>query len=140
MNGRGAPDLRLQRSSTGECQSQHGNRLPDPVDLFSEKRGISPAADLKRPIFGFQTAAMALKEDSVSIDDPKLWLPKTRAVILGHRRGTASPPQLIAGCDHTVMIPMAHGVDSLNGGSQRGGILGAGEISQDLTVFTSLYE
>ena len=39
-NGRGAPDLRLQRSPLPESrQSQHGNRLPDPVDLFSEKRG-----------------------------------------------------------------------------------------------------
>lgn len=39
-NGRGAPDLWLQRSPLPEsCQSQHGNRLPDPVDLFSEKRG-----------------------------------------------------------------------------------------------------
>ena len=39
-NGRGTPDLRLQRSPLPEsCQSQHGNCLPDPVDLFSEKRG-----------------------------------------------------------------------------------------------------
>ena len=39
-NGRGAPDLRLQRSPLPEsCQSQYGNCLPDPVDLFSEKRG-----------------------------------------------------------------------------------------------------
>lgn len=39
-NGRGAPDLRLQRSPLPESrQSQHGNCLPDSVDLFSEKRG-----------------------------------------------------------------------------------------------------
>ena len=56
---------------------------------------------------------MALKEDSVSIDDPKLLAAEKLAVILGTEGdGLASAP--IAGCDHTVMIPMAHGVDSLN--------------------------
>lgn len=62
---------------------------------------------------GFQTAAMALKEDSVSIDDPKLLAAEKLAVILG-TEGDGLASATIAGCDHTVMIPMAHGVDSLN--------------------------
>ena len=62
---------------------------------------------------GFQTAAMALKEDSVSIDDPKLLGAEKLAVILG-TEGDGLASATIAGCDHTVMIPMAHGVDSLN--------------------------
>ena len=62
---------------------------------------------------GFQTAAMALKEDSVSIDDPKLLAAEKLAVILG-TEGDGLASATIGGCDHTVMIPMAHGVDSLN--------------------------
>lgn len=62
---------------------------------------------------GFQTAAMALKEDSVSIDDPKLLAAEKLAVILG-TEGDGLASATIDGCDHTVMIPMAHGVDSLN--------------------------
>ena len=56
---------------------------------------------------------MALKEDSVSIDDPKLLAAEKLAVILG-TEGDGLASATIAGCDHTVMIPMAHGVDSLN--------------------------
>lgn len=62
---------------------------------------------------GFQTAAMALKEDSVSIDDPKLLDAEKLAVILG-TEGDGLASATIDGCNHTVMIPMAHGVDSLN--------------------------
>ena len=54
-----------------------------------------------------------LKEDSVSIDDPKLLAAEKLAVILG-TEGDGLASATIAGCDHTVMIPMAHGVDSLN--------------------------
>ena len=62
---------------------------------------------------GFKTAAMALKEDSVSIDDPKLLAEEKLAVILG-TEGDGLASATIDGCDYTVMIPMAHGVDSLN--------------------------
>ena len=62
---------------------------------------------------GFKTAAMALKEDSASIDDPELMKEGKLAVILG-TEGDGLAPETIADCDYTVMIPMSHGVDSLN--------------------------
>ena len=62
---------------------------------------------------GFKTAAMALKDDSVSIDDPHLLSEEKLAIILGSE-GDGLTPATIADCDYTVRIPMAHGVDSLN--------------------------
>lgn len=62
---------------------------------------------------GFRTAAMALKEDSVSIRDPKLNAESKLAVILG-TEGEGLADSTIDGCDYTVRIPMSHGVDSLN--------------------------
>ena len=62
---------------------------------------------------GFSTAAMALKEDSLSIDDPRLAQIEKLAVILGSE-GDGLTEHTIADCDYTVRIPMYHGVDSLN--------------------------
>lgn len=62
---------------------------------------------------GFKTAAMALCDDSVSIDDPRLRKEEKLAVILG-TEGDGLSYTTIADCDYTVRIPMAHGVDSLN--------------------------
>lgn len=62
---------------------------------------------------GFKTVAMALREDSYSIDDPKLLAEEKASVILG-TEGDGLASQTIADCDYTVKIPMAHGVDSLN--------------------------
>ena len=62
---------------------------------------------------GFKTAAMALREDSVSIDHPPLLAEEKLAVVLG-TEGDGLADGTIAGCDYTVRIPMAHGVDSLN--------------------------
>ncbi|MGN0155128.1 MAG: TrmH family RNA methyltransferase [Lachnospiraceae bacterium] len=62
---------------------------------------------------GFQTAAMALCEESVNIDDPKLMAEEKLAVILG-TEGEGLAASTIADCDYTVCIPMSHGVDSLN--------------------------
>ena len=62
---------------------------------------------------GFKTVAMALREDSCSIDDPKLLAEEKFAVILG-TEGDGLASTTIADCDYTVMIPMSHGVDSLN--------------------------
>ena len=56
---------------------------------------------------------MALKEDSVSIDDPALRNEEKLAIILG-TEGDGLADTTIASCDYTVMIPMSHGVDSLN--------------------------
>ena len=62
---------------------------------------------------GFRTAAMALRNDSVSIDDPLLLAEKKLAIILGSE-GDGLTNDTIADCDYTVKIPMYHDVDSLN--------------------------
>ena len=62
---------------------------------------------------GFKTAAMALSDDSVSIDDPALVKEEKLAVILG-TEGDGLSSSTIADCDYTVRIPMSHNVDSLN--------------------------
>ncbi|MDD6614949.1 MAG: RNA methyltransferase [Lachnospiraceae bacterium] len=62
---------------------------------------------------GFRTAAMALKDDSVSIDDPRLMSEEKLAIVLGSE-GDGLAASTIADCDYTVRIPMSHGVDSLN--------------------------
>lgn len=62
---------------------------------------------------GFKTAALALSDDSVSIDDPALMAEEKLAIILG-TEGEGLADHTIADCDYTVRIPMSHGVDSLN--------------------------
>lgn len=62
---------------------------------------------------GFRTAAMALKDDSVSINDPRLMSEEKLAIVLGSE-GDGLAASTIADCDYTVRIPMSHGVDSLN--------------------------
>ena len=62
---------------------------------------------------GFQTAAMALNEHSVSIDDVVLRRAEKLAIVLG-TEGDGLARETVAQCDYTVRIPMAHGVDSLN--------------------------
>ncbi|MBE5883453.1 MAG: RNA methyltransferase [Lachnospiraceae bacterium] len=62
---------------------------------------------------GFQTVAMALKPDSINIDDPLLAAQEKLAVVLG-TEGDGLSPDTLADCDYTVCIPMSHGVDSLN--------------------------
>lgn len=62
---------------------------------------------------GFKTAAMALSDNSVSIDDPALMAEEKLAIVLG-TEGDGLSHTTIAHCDYTVRIPMSHGVDSLN--------------------------
>ena len=62
---------------------------------------------------GFKTAAMALRDDSVSIDDPALEKEEKLAIVL-ETEGDGLASSTIEGCDYTVRIPMACGVDSLN--------------------------
>ena len=62
---------------------------------------------------GFKTAALALTDDSVSIDGENLMAEDKLAVILG-TEGDGLSARTIADCDYTVKIPMSHGVDSLN--------------------------
>jgi len=73
-----------------------------------------PEAGLARlRALGFRTAALALRDESVSIDDPALMAEKKLAVVLG-TEGDGLADRTIADCDYTVRIPMSHGVDSLN--------------------------
>lgn len=73
-----------------------------------------PEAGLERlHACGFKTAAMALSDDSVSIDNERLAREERLAIILG-TEGNGLSERTIAQCDYTVRIPMAHGVDSLN--------------------------
>ena len=62
---------------------------------------------------GFRTAAFALRNDSVTIDDPQLAGEEKLAVLLG-TEGEGLSSSTMAECDYTVKIPMSHGVDSLN--------------------------
>ena len=62
---------------------------------------------------GFKTAAMALKSDSLPIYDPRLTRIDKLAIVLG-TEGDGLAASTIADCDYTVLIPMSHGVDSLN--------------------------
>ena len=73
-----------------------------------------PDAGLRRlRSLGFRTAAMALSDDSVSIEDPRLLAEERLAIVLG-TEGDGLAACTIAACDYTVRIPMAHEVDSLN--------------------------
>ena len=62
---------------------------------------------------GFRTVAMALRDDSVRLDDPRLAAEKKLAIVMG-TEGDGLASTTIASCDYTVKIPMYHGVDSLN--------------------------
>lgn len=73
--------------------------------------GEGGISDLRR--LGFKTAAMALKSDSLPIYDPRLAKIDKLAIVLG-TEGDGLAASTIADCDYTVLIPMSHGVDSLN--------------------------
>lgn len=76
-----------------------------------ESKGINLIRTLQS--YGFKTVAMALTEDSTSIDNDEIRANEKLAVIMG-TEGTGLPKDVIAACDYRVMIPMYHGVDSLN--------------------------
>lgn len=69
------------------------------------------ANDVKK--YGFKTAALALRENTISIRDPRLIKEEKLALILG-AEGDGLRDATIEDCDYTVKIPMSHGVDSLN--------------------------
>ena len=79
-----------------------------PWTYLDKENGINELQAL-----GFKTAAMALSDDSVSIDDEKLMSEDKLAIVLG-TEGDGLALNTIANCDYTVKIPMSHGVDSLN--------------------------
>ena len=78
---------------------------------FTEKSETDYISELKN--MGFATAAMALEDDSVSIDNPELMSEKKLSIVLG-TEGEGLRNSTISSCDYTVKIPMSHGVDSLN--------------------------
>ncbi|MGN1004626.1 MAG: TrmH family RNA methyltransferase [Oscillospiraceae bacterium] len=85
-----------------------------PWTRIGDKPPDWPGPGLERlRALGFTTAAMALSDDSVPIDDPRLMAEEKLAIVLG-TEGDGLARDTIAGCDYTVRIPMAHGVDSLN--------------------------
>ncbi len=80
---------------------------------FNEDSGWPAPGMQELKALGFKTAAMALNDDSISIDDPHLLSEEKLAIILG-TEGDGLAPATIADCDYTVKIPMSHDVDSLN--------------------------
>ena len=85
-----------------------------PWARLGEKNTEWPAAGMDRlHKLGFKTAAMALDDRAVSVEDPVLQAEDKLAIVLG-TEGDGLAANTIARCDYTVMIPMQHGVDSLN--------------------------
>ena len=83
-------------------------------EIEQRESGKYPKSDISRlKELGFKTAAMALCDDSVNIDNPQLMSEDKLAIILG-TEGDGLATSTIDGCDYTVCIPMSHGVDSLN--------------------------
>ena len=81
---------------------------------YFDKKSSWPEEGMKSiQNLGFKTVAMALRDDSFSIDDPKLLAEEKLAIVLG-TEGDGLASQTIADCDYTVKITMSHGVDSLN--------------------------
>ena len=93
---------RASRVSMGNVFLVPWTYLPEETDWTDTLRQL-----------GFTTAAMALRQDSLRLDDPRLLGAERLAVVLG-TEGDGLADGTIARCDYTVMIPMTHGVDSLN--------------------------
>ena len=93
---------RASRVSMGNVFLVPWTYLPEGVDWTETLRQ-----------YGFKTAAMALREDSIRLNDPQLAREPKLAVVMG-TEGDGLASDTIAHCDYTVMIPMTHGVDSLN--------------------------
>ena len=85
-----------------------------PWTYIGEKASDWPGQGMERlKAMGFKSAAMALSDEAVSVDDPCLMAEEKLAIILG-TEGDGLSNRTIADCDYTVCIPMAHEVDSLN--------------------------
>ena len=85
-----------------------------PWTFIGDKASDWPQSGLERlKRLGFRTAALALSDRSVSIEDPALMAEERLAIVLG-TEGDGLSAATVAGCDYTVRIPMSHSVDSLN--------------------------
>ena len=91
------------------CRVSMGTVFQIPWAYF--QKGADWPEELRE--LGFKTAAMALSDNSIPIDDPVLRAEEKLAVVLG-TEGDGLAASTIASCDYTVRIPMYHGVDSLN--------------------------
>lgn len=91
-----------------------GTIVQVPWTRIGSKPSEWPGAGLERlRQLGFRTAAMALSDTTVSVEDPQLMAEEKLAIVLG-TEGSGLAPHTIAACDYNVCIPMSHGVDSLN--------------------------
>ena len=105
---------RASRVSMGTVFQIPWTFIRDSNEMRCKREVIWPKqviAELKK--LGYKTAALALTDDLVSIDDSELMKEEKLAVILGNE-GEGLENETIALCDYTVKIPMTHGVDSLN--------------------------
>ena len=105
---------RASRVSMGTVFQIPWTFIRDSNEMRCKREVIWPKqaiAELKK--LGYKTAALALTDDSVSIDDSELMKEEKLAVILGNE-GEGLENETIARCDYTGKIPMTHGVDSLN--------------------------
>ena len=93
---------RASRVSMGNVFLIPWTYLPEGGDWTQLLRGL-----------GFRTVAMALRDDSVRLDDPRLAKEPKLSIVMG-TEGDGLASSTIASCDYTVKIPMYHGVDSLN--------------------------
>lgn len=98
---------RAVRVSMGTVFQIPWTRIGDSAEQWPQ-----PGLDRLRAL-GFKTAAMALRDDSLSIDSPTLLAEDRLAIVLG-TEGDGLCAHTIADCDYTVRIPMSHDVDSLN--------------------------
>lgn len=98
---------RAVRVSMGTVFQVPWTRIGDTPEAWPQQ-GIQQLRNL-----GFRTAAMALSDTAVSLEDPRLAAEEKLAIVLG-TEGDGLAPATIADCDYTVRIPMAHSVDSLN--------------------------
>ena len=105
---------RASRVSMGTVFQVPWTSIQDENEIRCQREILWPKqaiTELKQ--MGYKTAALALTDDSVSIDDPNLMQEERLAVILG-TEGDGLMKETMELCDYTVKIPMAHGVDSLN--------------------------
>ena len=97
---------RAARVSMGTCF-----QIPWTKATPEESEGINLISILHS--YGFKTVAMALTEDSTSVDNEEIRANEKLAILMGSE-GPGLPKEVIAASDYRVMIPMYHGVDSLN--------------------------
>ena len=105
----GVPKSRQNSSWSSALTVQRTEQWPS---AFSVMRALY-SASFRAQVWARKTAATALSDRSVSIDDEQLAKEPKLAIVLG-TEGDGLARSTIAACDYTVKIPMSHGVDSLN--------------------------